>query len=123
MNESLLVAIISTAGGIVIAYITSVLSKRKKAGSHPSQRIDVIYQGYENLIKSQQRDIDRKSTLIDSLENLVNKQQEEIAELKSIIQTLKDQIKDTEKQTTTLKAELKELKAKFGTDPVIEGAI
>lgn len=115
-NTQVVVTLISTLGAVVGTYLTvkykdHIVKMRRK--SEPKDRMETIFDGYENLIKQQQQDIARKSILIDHLERAMRKLAKELDESKRMIDQLKTDIEDATEQNTQLRQQLVTLKKEY----------
>lgn len=88
MSEQVAIALISMVGGVFIAYITYVASKKvqaKKAEKRPKDRMEQMFDGYERLIKQMASEDERKATII-------RDQQKEISEMKLKLNKMEDSL-------------------------------
>lgn len=116
VSSDVLIAGIAALGGIATTYLTVKYRNQYVLNKKPVQskdRMDTIFDGYENLIKQQQSDIDRKSKLIDHLQEIVDKQREEIARSQDMIDTLRDELADSQKRTKALEYQLSTMKEDY----------
>lgn len=111
-SDPVLVATISTAGGLGIAYITNVLAKRKKERA-PKNRIEGIFDGYDKLIAQQQEDNDRKSDNIDQLQELIDTQRRQLNESQIMITALKDELEEAKGRNQELRDQLAAMKREY----------
>lgn len=101
MSEALGIAIVSTLGGIAIAYITNVVAKKvqdKKATKQPKDRMESMFDGYERLIKQKDLEDDRKARLIESLEQEIGVVKEELRESRAENRELKELLQNMRAQ-------------------------
>ena len=69
LNDNIIVAAISAAGGIVSSYLAYKYNQKRGR-----RKIDTTFsaiEGYERLLRDQQKEIDRKSATIEKLEEEV----------------------------------------------------
>lgn len=105
MNEtynSVIIATISGLSGIIIAYITNIVSKRvqaKREAKEPKDRVEQLFDGYERALK--QKDDDNE-------------------ELRQMLREAQDQLREVEKklnhsyyENSRLKGELERLRAQY----------
>lgn len=88
MSDQVVVALIGMIGGIVVAYITTVVAKKvqeKKAEKQPKDRMEQMFDGYERLIKQMADEDERKARII-------RDQQKEIAEMKIKLNAMEDNL-------------------------------
>lgn len=137
ISDTVATALISAFSGIVITYLTVYFRSKavslKNAGK-PKDRMDLIFEGYEKLIKELQLDIDRKGKVITHFEELAEKYRKDIRASEDMIETLKDQIDTLEEEIIKLKKELndaqqarngleeqlKQMKKDFGNETTVE---
>lgn len=115
-NSSLLLVTISTAGGIVIAYITYVASQRvqnKRALRQPKDRMERMFDGYERLIKAKDIEDERKTRTISNLENMVEQLENEVQQAKDLVQTTRSELVTSKEENSELRKSLKELRATY----------
>jgi len=88
LSEPVAIALISTVGGIAIAYITNVVAKKvqeNKAAKQPKDRMEQMFDGYERLIKQMADEDERKARII-------RDQQKEIVEMKLKLNAMEDNL-------------------------------
>lgn len=112
MDPQVEIAIISTVGGVAIAYITYVLARRKKA-SAPKDRMETIFDGYEKLITQQQAEIERKGSVITSLENVVQRLEDELAKTRTLLNEAREDLSNTREQNEELKTQLLDMRKQY----------
>lgn len=111
-DSTVLIALISAITSIVGTLIT-VRAKRhvnKKNLPTDSQRKGVIYDGYENLIKGQQEEIDRKTKLIGHLETLVDQLDQDLRDTRNLLEETKMELKQAKHQNLQMKTQLDQLR-------------
>lgn len=109
LSETVLTSLISAGSGVFITFITMHFRNRALTLKNPSKskdRMDILFEGYEKLIKEQQNDIDRKTEIIKYFEQLVEKYRKDIKSSEDMIGNLKDQIDSLEEEIRNLKYEL-----------------
>jgi len=107
-EQTIWVTLISTLGGITITYL-SVKYKNQistKLSRQPKDRMDLILDGYDRLIKEQQQDITRKSLLIDHMERAMSK-------LSTQIDALRSELSETKFANESLQRQLAKMKEEF----------
>lgn len=116
MSNDVLIALISTLGGITVAYITVKYKDMvvKKITRQPKDRMETIFDGYENLIQQQQQDIDRKVKHIGRLESIIDRLEMELLETKSMLNEAKNEARKSQSQNIELQAQLKKLRKEYG---------
>lgn len=101
MSENVITAIISTAGGILIAYIVNVLGKKVK--TKPVDRVEAMFDGYERLIHQKDIEDQRKAALLDELEA-------ELAAARCMVKKLEEALAMTQKELERSRQENMDLK-------------
>lgn len=117
-NNTIAISLISTFGGIVIAYITYVASQRvqtKRAKRQPKDRMEQMFDGYERLIKAKDIEDERKTRTITNLENMVSALEDEVAAAKTLVNTTRSELETSKVENTELRQSLKELRATYDT--------
>ena len=111
VSDTVLTALISGTSGIIITFLTMYFRAKavtSKSMGKPKDRMDLIFEGYEKLIKELQSDIDRKAQVIDHFEKLADKYREDIRTSETMITSLRDQIETLEDEIEKLTKELVE---------------
>lgn len=101
-NNSVAISLISTLGGITIAYITNVLAKRvqaKREAKEPKDRMEQLLDGYDRALKQKDADND---------------------ELRAMLREAQDQLREVERklnhsyyENSRLKGELERMRAQY----------
>lgn len=104
-TNSVAISLISTAGGVLIAYITNVLAKRvqaKREAKEPKDRVEQLFDGYDRALKQKDADND---------------------ELRAMLREAQDQLREVEKklnhsyyENSRLKGELERMRAQYHHD-------
>jgi hypothetical protein len=97
VSDPVAIALISTLGGVLIAYITNVVAKKvqeKKAEKQPKDRMEQMFDGYERLIKQMAEEDDRKVKII-------RDQQVEISEMKKKLTSMERKLEDAQEELIT----------------------
>lgn len=58
-SEAVLISVISTIGGIIVAYIVNVIAKKveeKRAAKNPKDRIELAFEWYDRALKQRDED-------------------------------------------------------------------
>ena len=66
-SEAVQISIISAFGGIAVAYITNVVSKRvqeRKAQAEPKDRVELLFERYEIALKQKDEDNDELRVML-----------------------------------------------------------
>lgn len=111
-SDTVIISIISTFGGVIIAYIVNVVAKKNKA-SKPKDRMESIFDGYDKLIIQQQDDIKSKTTHINHLQELIDKQREQLQESQEMIDGLKDELEIARGRNQELRDQLNLMKKNY----------
>lgn len=112
MDPQVAVAIISTIGGLGIAYIVNILAKKRRARA-PKDRMETIFDGYEKLIVQQQVEIDRKGSAITSLEKIVERLEDELAQTRGLLAQAREELAKSRKQNEELKNQLLKMRKQY----------
>lgn len=118
ISDGVATALISAISGIVVTFLTMYYRNKSlssKNASKPKDRMDLIFEGYEKLIKEQQLEIDRKARAIEHYEKLITAHREQVDALEQEIEKLKEELREAEEARKVLLKELEDLKKKFET--------
>ena len=108
-TEPVQLAIISTVGGIIIAYIVNVAAKKvqeNKAKKQPKDRMEQMFDGYERLIKQKDAEDDRKAKYIKVIEA-------ELAATKAHVQSLEKALVATNEELAHSRADSQKFQAQL----------
>lgn len=105
MTTSVVIAIISTFGGIISTWLTIVYTQRRRAQRQP-KGVEFALEGYEKLLRDQQKEISRKSNIIDRLDA-------EVAQLQGLIETLRTELSETKDQNVQLRKDLASFRTEY----------
>ena len=108
VNSNIVVAVIAAVGGIVSSYLAYGYGKRR-VHRHKGDSTAFAIEGYEKLLRDQQKEISRKSDIIDKLERQVD-------DMEGIIQTLKTQVAESTNQNFKLQQELESFKTDYNAN-------
>jgi chromosome segregation ATPase len=112
ISDTVLVSVISTIGGVAIAYIVNVAAKRRKANK-PKDRMQTIFDGYEALIKQQQSDIDRKQLQLKTTQDIIDRLQRELDDTREIVRQQRKEMEDTKEANIQLIEQLNTMKQHY----------
>jgi gas vesicle protein len=118
VDHSVLISIISTIGGIIVAALTMrqrnkiVSANRSKA---PKDRLDTIFDGYESLIKRQQNDIERKSDQLDETRRIIDRLQDELNETKNLVAKQQRELEESREDNKELVQQLAKMREQYSS--------
>lgn len=107
IDPQVIVATISTIGGIIIAYLAIVAARYKNKTGKILSRKDFVYDGYESLILAYQEDSRRKSEAISSLEDTLNNVEQELRTARLALESAKSDNAVLKRQIDALQAQIK----------------
>lgn len=108
-------AAIATGIFAVIGTFLTVKYKDRivKKADKPKDRMETIFDGYENLIKQQQIEIGRKGQVITSLEGVVQRLEDELRVTRDLLAAARDELKMAEKHNRELRQQLNGMKSEY----------
>lgn len=112
LPAQVLVAIISSIGGVGIALVTRLIAQRRRKAL-PPDRMQVIFEGYEKLLKNQQVDIDRKSASIVSLEAVVHQLEDELDKIRDTLNQTRTELSTARIENEQLKVQLSDMRTNY----------
>lgn len=115
-SDPVIIAVISTIGGIIIAYITNVVSQKvqaKKAAGQPKDRMEQMFDGYERLIKQKDIEDDRKAKAIKRLEGQVYELETQLETTKTTLSTTKEELRVSKDENRELREMLDAMRAEY----------
>lgn len=110
MTEQVQLTIISTIGGIIIAYIVNVAAKKVQSNrekKQPKDRMEQMFDGYERLIKQKDTEDDRKVRAIQALED-------ELVLTRKTVTRLKKELEKSREENQELRDLLNEMRKEYG---------
>ena len=116
LSDPVATALITTAGGCLVAYITYVASekyKSKKEHQSPKSRMEQMFDGYERLIKQKDAEDDRKVRLIRELEENVAVLEEQLAITRKKLSDALSELETSKEDGVRLRRELDAMKAQY----------
>lgn len=117
-NSPVLVALISTVGGMGVAYITYVVSQRvqkRRAAGQPKDRMEQMFDGYERLIKQKDLEDDRKQKYISVIEKELGLTKEHVTRLENALEATNDELVQSRKENKELKGMLDAMRKEYKT--------
>lgn len=117
-DNSIAISVISTIGGIIIAYIVNVASKKvqqKKAESQPKDRMEQMFDGYERLIKQKDKEDDRKVKAMQSLEEELIFTRQTVTRLENALAETQRELEVSREENVELRAMLQEMRKEYKT--------
>lgn len=117
LNDSqILISLISAGGGIVVAYITYVLSQKvqtRRAQRQPKDRMEQMFDGYERLIRAKDIEDERKNKTITTLETMVRQLETELEATKKLLGITREELEESKGDNIELRKSLKELRKTY----------
>lgn len=92
-----------------VKYKDVILQKPAK----PKDRMDTIFDGYENLIKQQQIEINRKGLVISSLEDVIDRLEQELTVTRKLLTSAREELEMATSHSADLRQELVRLKREY----------
>lgn len=94
---------------LTVKYKDRIINKAEK----PKDRMETIFDGYENLIKQQQVEIGRKGSVITSLEGVVDRLEKELAATRELLGATRDELETAKVHNRDLKVQLESMKTEY----------
>lgn len=116
VSDPVAVAIISTLGGVIIAYITNVVAKKvqeKKAAAQPKDRMEQMFDGYERLIKQMAAEDERKAQIIRDQQLEINRMKQKLTEMEDNLQSAQDELIESHRSKVKLTNELDKMRKQY----------
>lgn len=114
IDPSVQSAIATGIFAVIGTYLTVKYKDRVvKRSEKPKDRMETIFDGYENLIKQQQIEIGRKGQVITSLEGVVQRLEEELKMTRSLLTAAREDLVMAEKNNTDLQKQLDMMKQEY----------
>lgn len=116
MSETVLIALISTGGGIVISYITYVLSQKyqtKKSTEQPKDRMEQLMDGYERFIRQKDKEFDRKLDYIKVIEEELAATKKHVGKLEDALEITTKELEDSREENAGLKRLLDQMRKEY----------
>lgn len=108
--------LIIVVGGVLTTFIAYYYrDKIAKVGKKPRDRIDIIFDGYEKLLKQQQIESGHKDVVIQRLDKLVEALRAQLNEAERIIGTLKEDLVDERREAAYMRRQLKQMKTDYAS--------
>lgn len=119
IDPSVQAAIATGVFAVIGTYLTVKYKDRiVKKADRPKDRMETIFDGYENLIKQQQIEIGRKGQVITSLEGVVQRLEEELKVTRTLLDAARDELKMAEKHNRELRIQLDGMKTEYNKTSV-----
>lgn len=116
MNETIALALISTFGGIVIAYLgykgKQEYDKRNKDKA-PKDRMETIFDGYEAFIARQDKALENKDRQLAENQLIINRMQKQIDEMQALIERQREETDREREINRKLHQELERMKDQY----------
>lgn len=114
IDPSVQAAIATGVFAVIGTYLTVKYKDRiVKKADRPKDRMETIFDGYENLIKQQQIEIGRKGQVITSLEGVVQRLEQELQVTRELLGAARDELKMAEKHNKQLRVQLEGMKTEY----------
>lgn len=116
VSDPVAVAIVSTLGGVIIAYITNVVAKKvqeKKAAAQPKDRMEQMFDGYERLIKQMAAEDERKAQIIRDQQAEINRMKVKLTEMEDNLQAAQDELIRSHDSKLKLTNELDKMRKQY----------
>lgn len=114
IDPSVQAAIATGVFAVIGTYLTVKYKDRViKKADKPKDRMETIFDGYENLIKQQQIEIGRKGQVISSLEGVVQRLEQELQVTRELLGAARDELKMAEKHNRELRIQLEGMKTEY----------
>ena len=114
IDPSVQAAIATGLFAVIGTYLTVKYKDRiVKKADKPKDRMETIFDGYENLIKQQQIEIGRKGQVITSLEGVVQRLEQELQVTRELLGAARDELKMAEKHNKELRVQLEGMKTEY----------
>lgn len=116
VSDQVAVAIVSTLGGVIIAYITNVVAKKvqeKKAAAQPKDRMEQMFDGYERLIKQMAAEDERKAQIIRDQQAEINRMKVKLTEMEDNLQAAQDELIRSHDSKVKLTNELDKMRKQY----------
>lgn len=115
-SDPVAIALISTVGGVLIAYITNVVAKKvqeNKAAKQPKDRMEQMFDGYERLIKQMAAEDERKARIIHDQQLEIAEMKRKLTEMETSLENAQEDLIDSRKSKLTLTKELEKMRREY----------
>lgn len=116
VSDPVAVSIISTIGGIIIAYITNVIAQKvqkNKAAKQPKDRMEQMFDGYERLIKQMSYEDERKVKIIRDQQFEISNMKKKLTEMEAKLETAQDELINSHQSKVALTRELDKMRREY----------
>lgn len=116
ISEQVAIALISIVGGVIVAYITYVASKKvqaKKAEKQPKDRMEQMFDGYERLIKQMAEEDERKARIIRDQQLEINQMKNKLNTMEANLERAQDDLIKSHESKKTLTKELEKMRREY----------
>lgn len=115
IDSTVATAVVTGICSVIGTYLTVKYRHQQTAKEaksvEPKDRIDTAFDLYESFMKEQQRDLDRKSQVIDHLQEALDKQREETRKAQDLIDDLRYELENSRRRVSELENQIVEIKA------------
>lgn len=116
VSEQVGISIVSTLGGIIIAYIVNVTAQRvqkKRVSKQPKDRMESMFDGYERLILQKDKEDERKARLMDELEAELEMTREMVRKLETALAISHKELELSRKENGEIRNMLSEMRKEY----------
>lgn len=116
MSDAVKIAIVSSLGGVLVAYFTYVASQKvqaKKAAKQPKDRMEQMFDGYERLIKQKDIEDDRKQKYIKVIELELEATKKHVSKLEDAMELTNDELARSRAENLELKQMLDDMRKEY----------
>lgn len=113
ITENIVIQTLVVLGSVLTTYLTVKYKDRvvkKHKAEAPKDRMDTIFDGYENLIKQQQEDILRKQQQLEVTQSIIERLQDEIDQTREIVKLQKEELEEYKETNRKLISQLETMK-------------
>lgn len=115
-SDAVSIALISTIGGIIIAYVTNVVAKKvqeKKAEKQPKDRMEQMFDGYERLIKQMAYEDERKAIIIRDQQAEISVMKKKLGEMEQSLESAQEELMNSHQSKVLLTKELEKMRKEY----------
>lgn len=123
MSEQVMIAFISSIGGIIVSYITYVLAKKRevsKKSRSPKDRMEQMFDGYERLIKQKDKEDERKGRMLNELEQELAITRKLVSKLEESLSITQEELKKSVAENQRLREDLAIIRKEYIKNTVEE---
>lgn len=116
ITEDIVIQVLVVLGSVITTYLTVKYKDRvikKGKDNAPKDRMDTIFDGYENLIKQQQEDILRKQRQLEDTQSIIERLQDEIDQTREIVRLQRVELETYKLTNKQLIEQLEQMKRNY----------